>query len=69
MNEDDRIIEDLKKKIIERAYKQYRKVVPVSRKKNFSECFVQYENMLYFWFNTDGDTTRIIKERIPTKQS
>jgi hypothetical protein len=56
--------ESLKRKLLTRAFKRYRKVYPCASVKNFSECYSIYNNKIYFWFNTEDGNTHVLDVNI-----
>jgi len=54
----------MEKKLFQEAVKRYKRIYPVSRKRNFKDCFTYYEGMLIFWFNTIDRSTHVVKERV-----
>ena len=54
----------LKRKLIQRAKKKYKKIYPCSYLKKLSECFTIDDNILYFWFNSVDHSTHIVKTKI-----
>ncbi len=56
--------DDLKRKLISKAFKQFRKVYPCASVSNFSECFSVFNNKIYFWFNTEDGNTHVLDSNI-----
>lgn len=57
----------IKIELIIRAVIEYRKIYPCGNKKDLFECFTQMENDLFFWFNTEDNSTHLLKTRIESK--
>ena len=51
-----------KKRLIEKARKMYKEIYPCGKGKTFSECFTENDDHLVLWFNTEDDSTHIVKE-------
>jgi hypothetical protein len=51
---------ELKKKLINRAEKQFKKIYPCSTKNNLGDCFTVEEEQLLFWFNTADESTHVL---------
>ena len=51
---------ELKLKLIKQASRRYKGVRPCAQKTDFSECFTVEDGMVYFWFNTDDESTHLI---------
>ncbi|MDG5814891.1 hypothetical protein QA601_07375 [Chitinispirillales bacterium ANBcel5] len=54
-------MEETKDKLISLAKRQYKKIFPCSYRQNFNDCFTVYENYVLFWFNTEDQTTHVLK--------
>lgn len=57
----------IKIELIIRAVIEYRRIFPCGNKKNLFECFTQMGNDLFFWFNTEDNSTHLLKKRIESK--
>ena len=55
---------DLKKKMIRQAQKQYQQIYPCMTKKFLGDCFTVEENQILFWFNTKDDSTHVLSRDI-----
>jgi hypothetical protein len=55
-------MEELKQKMIQKAYAQFVEIRLPSRAISFSECFTAFQGKIYFWFNTSDDSTHVIVE-------
>ena len=53
-----------KKMLIEKARKMYKKIYPCGKSETFSECFTENGDHLLLWFNTEDDSTHIVKEMV-----
>ena len=50
-------------KMLEEAIRRHGVVYPCYGKNSFNDCFVDYPNgMKTFWFNTEDNSTHLIKE-------
>jgi hypothetical protein len=54
---------ELKRKMIRKALRQYRRIYPCGSKRTFSECFTQVDDGLVFWFNTEDRSTHLLTHR------
>jgi hypothetical protein len=54
----------IKIELIIRAVKEYRKIYPCGIKRDLFECFTQLGNNVFFWFNTEDDSTHLLKAEI-----
>jgi len=52
------------KKLVKRAVDIYKNISPVGGKTSFSDCFTEYEDKLFFWFDTEDESTHIVIEEI-----
>jgi hypothetical protein len=55
---------NIKKKLINKAIQKYRKIFPCGNQKDISDCFTQIGNDILFWFNTEDESTHLLKECI-----
>ena len=46
--------------LIRKAVNRYEKIFPCGTKSDFSECFTEYKNTLFLWFNTKDNSTHVI---------
>jgi hypothetical protein len=53
---------EIEQTLINRARKQFKQIYPCSSKKGLKECFTVEDNQLILWFNTEDDSTHIIKQ-------
>lgn len=51
---------ELKDHVMEMAMKRYRMIYPCASRCDFSECFTIEGNRLFFWFNTEDDSTHVM---------
>ncbi len=49
-----------KKEMIVKALRKYRGISKPYNCRTFNDCFTREGNVLYFWFNTDDNTTRVV---------
>lgn len=52
----------IEQKIMEQALRKYKKIYPCGSKKSLWECFTRYNDSVLFWFNTEDDTTHMIRQ-------
>jgi hypothetical protein len=57
-------MEELKRALIEKAEKKFKKIKPCLTHADFSNSFTVDEGRIIFWFNTEEDTTRILTSKI-----
>lgn len=50
-----------KKDLIRKAQNRYKKIFPCGANKEFSECFTEFKNELILWFNTEDNSTHVVK--------
>lgn len=61
-------MEPTRQKLIEQAKRRFRSIHPCGSKATLEDCFtVQDENIL-FWFNTDDQTTHVLKSHELTEE-
>jgi hypothetical protein len=53
---------ELKKKLMYKAEKQFKQIYPCTPKNNLKECFTVEENQLLFWFNTADESTHVLTQ-------
>ena len=51
---------DLKMSLIEKAFGQFVLIYPCRNAINIDDCFTVAGNRLYFWFNTEDNSTHIL---------
>ncbi|MDG5816136.1 hypothetical protein QA601_13665 [Chitinispirillales bacterium ANBcel5] len=54
-------MDKLKQSMISQAEKMYKKIYPCGHKTDLSECFTTSDEQIFFWFNTEDRTTRLIR--------
>ena len=47
------------KKLIKKARSKYKRIFPCRNKKSFAECFTTYNDKLFFWFDTENQSTHV----------
>lgn len=47
-------------KLIKKARDKYKKIFPCEGKDSLSECFTTHDNKIFFWFNTEDQSTHLI---------
>ncbi|MDD5673469.1 MAG: hypothetical protein PHC61_04860 [Chitinivibrionales bacterium] len=50
----------LKRKMIQQAQKQYRSIWPCNDRNDFSESFTVEDEKVFFWFNTEDESTHVL---------
>jgi hypothetical protein len=56
------------RKLIKKAQNKYKKIFPCRDKKSFAECFTSYNNRLFFWFDTEDQSTHVeIEDNVEVK--
>ncbi len=56
----------VKDKMIKRAVQEYGKIFPCGELEKLNECFTQTKEAMLFWFNTEDNSTHLLKESIIT---
>jgi hypothetical protein len=46
--------------MISQAAKKYNKIFPCQHKETFDECFTRHEDKVFFWFNTEDQSTHVL---------
>jgi hypothetical protein len=59
---------ELESKLLKKAIDMHSKIYPCSYHKEFKYCFTKENNKLYFWYNTEDNSTHVIAEDINTGQ-
>jgi hypothetical protein len=64
----DNKLAEIKKRLIEKAEKQYGDITFVAHRKNWDECFTFTNGEMMFWFNTKDDkSTHVLRVKdLPT---
>ena len=57
-------LSDVELELLREAISHHDSVTPCNNKRSFKDCFTQSNGVLYFWFNTEAGTTRIVKRKI-----
>ncbi len=50
--------------MIKRAKDTFKHIAPCPTRENFDNCFTVEENNIYFWFNTEDQSTHVLSEKI-----
>jgi len=58
-------LDKLKKSLIEQAEDQYDKINFVNNKKNWDDCFTIEDGKIMFWFNTEDNSTHVLRADLP----
>lgn len=51
---------DIKLTMIEKARQNYSRIFPCGLKADLAECFTVEANRIFFWFNTEDETTHVL---------
>ena len=51
---------EYKQNLIREALNRYEKIYPSGKIVDLSECFTEYDDTLYLWFNTEDDSTHVV---------
>ncbi|MDO5575606.1 MAG: hypothetical protein Q4F84_00890 [Fibrobacter sp.] len=54
-------MDEIKTKLINKAQEMYSNIYPCGNNVSFVDCFTICENDLIFWFNTDDNSTHLLK--------
>lgn len=52
------------KKLIARALGKHERIFPCAQKQCMTDCFTEIGDQLFFWFNTEDNSTHVITENI-----
>ena len=55
---------ELKMRLIDLASKRHKKIFPCSHKEFLMDCFTQHENQIFFWYNTEDQSTHIVAAEV-----
>lgn len=50
----------LERKMINLATEKHEKIFPCAHKQRLSDCFTRYEDQVFFWYNTEDQSTHVI---------
>ena len=53
---------ELKTRMIKKAEKKHKKIFPCAKKTQFEECFTKNNDFVFFWYNTEDQSTHVITE-------
>ena len=53
-------MEDIKRELRQEAEEKHGKIHPPGRMKKLDDCYTVEDNKVLFWFNPEGQTTRVI---------
>ena len=48
--------------LISKAKQKYGSILPCGRNSTWAHCFSAYKGKLYFWFNTDDNSTHVVMD-------
>lgn len=58
---------NLEKRMIDRAAKKHKKIFPCAHRERLEDCFTKYEDFVFFWYNTEDQSTHVMTEVIKPK--
>jgi hypothetical protein len=50
----------IKRTMIKKAKNRFKKILPCGRKRKFAECFTVEKDKVFFWFNTEDQSTHVL---------
>ncbi len=53
-----------KVRMIEKAQKRHKKIFPCAHKEDFEDCFTNSSDYMFFWYNTEDNSTHVIAESV-----
>ena len=51
---------EMKTDMMQKARERYQRIFPCASRGNLNECFTLEGSRLYFWFNTEDDSTHVM---------
>jgi hypothetical protein len=51
---------ELENSLIDKAIEIHKKIFPCSRTETLADCFTRHENKLFFWYNTEDQSTHVL---------
>ncbi|MBN1602252.1 MAG: hypothetical protein JW915_11625 [Chitinispirillaceae bacterium] len=51
---------ELENTLIDKAVALHQKIYPCAKKERFADCFTIHENRLFFWYNTEDQSTHVL---------
>jgi hypothetical protein len=57
-------METAEQKLIKKARTAYKKIFPCPHRGRLEECITRDDSHIYFWFNTEDDSTHLMVERV-----
>jgi hypothetical protein len=58
------MLEKMKITLFRKAILQHRVIMPCGSKKRFADCYTTENGKLYFWFNVESGTTKMLSAKI-----
>ena len=55
---------EIKRKMIETAWRKHRTIYPCGTRRSFDECFTKEQNDLIFWYNTEDQSTHLLVQEL-----
>jgi hypothetical protein len=53
-------VNEIREQLIEQAIQRHRKIYPCANRRDFTECFTVTGNRVFFWFNTEDQSTHLV---------
>jgi hypothetical protein len=50
----------LKKSMIKKARSRFKRILPCGRRRKLKECFTVEKDRMFFWFNTQDQSTHVL---------
>jgi hypothetical protein len=51
---------ELENALIDKAVALHKKIYPCSKRERLADCFTRYENRVFFWYNTEDQSTHML---------
>ncbi|MFC1476351.1 hypothetical protein ACFL5S_00135 [Fibrobacterota bacterium] len=55
---------EIKLGLMQKAIEEYEKIFPCGDTASLDDCFTQTQDKLFFWFNTEDNSTHIVEHSI-----
>ncbi len=46
--------------MIKEARRRHKEIFPLTKKPSFPECFTEYNEVLFFWYNSNDNSTHLV---------
>ncbi|MDD5674818.1 MAG: hypothetical protein PHC61_11680 [Chitinivibrionales bacterium] len=53
---------EIRQRMIQRALALHKKIYPCANRRKLQDCFTSEEDRIFFWFNTEDQTTHVLYE-------